>query len=178
MRYWILILILCAGCKSAEQLAIERAMKAEIIRQKDEARRRDSLRQEIAIADKVRAMKPCDTVRVVSRDTSYQTIPGDTVVRVVTVTQVKAVIDMAMVSAARDSLSIEQITTGQLRRQASDLQQQIVQLSAEKASQEQRNEELQAEKKKESRQKWITWGILIALAAGSIAFSVAKKIIL
>lgn len=174
MRYWILILILCAGCKSAEQLAIERAMKAEIIRQKDEARRRDSLRQEIAIADKVRAMKPCDTVRVVSRDTSYQTIPGDTVVRVVTVTQVKAVIDMAMVSAARDSLSIEQITTGQLRRQISGLQKQIVEQGALNDSQQERVKELKKEKAKGWWAAGITWGAL-ALLAG---FGIAKKIIL
>lgn len=178
MRYWILILILATGCRSAEKIAERRQAR------EDERMLRQHV-ENIRQADLARRLRPCITMEV--RPGVIERIPG-AVIRCPDGTEHRCpdserkvdtlpIIDMSMVSAARDSLRIEQITTEQLRRQASALQQQIVQLSAEKASQEQRNEELQAEKKKESRQKWITWGILIALAAGSITFSVAKKFI-
>lgn len=70
MRYFIAALILLmAGCKSAEKLAAERAAKEDIAR-----------KERIQLMQDARKAYPCDTVTKYYVDTLEKVLPGDTTV--------------------------------------------------------------------------------------------------
>lgn len=170
MRYWILILTMATGCRSAEKIAERRQAREDerMLRQHAE-----SIRQ----ADLARKLRPCITMEV--RPGGVERIPG-AVIRCPDGTEHQCpaserkvdtipVIDMAMVSAVRDSLGIEQITTGRLRRQVIDLQVKFVELGAENNSLQERNMELQHEKSNEQWINRLTWGgVVLMLIIGIV----------